>query len=53
MKLKEMLPMSMAGEFISGKLQNLGLIRIVEYTCNKIQNQRFPLIPPFHINYIS
>lgn len=39
MKLKAMLPTSMAGEVNSGKLQNLGLLRIVEYTCNCIQNQ--------------
>jgi replication factor A1 len=42
MKLEAMLPTSMAGEVISGKLQNLGLIHIVEYTYNNIQNQRCP-----------
>ncbi|XP_057871294.2 replication protein A 70 kDa DNA-binding subunit B [Cryptomeria japonica] len=39
MKIKAMLPTTMAGEVTSGKLQNLGLIRILDYTCNAIQNQ--------------
>eukprot|EP01018_Ginkgo_biloba_P010292 Gb_17349 [translate_table: standard] len=39
MKLKAMLPTSMASEVNSGTLQNLGLIRILDYTCNSIPNQ--------------
>ncbi|XP_042449670.1 replication protein A 70 kDa DNA-binding subunit B-like [Zingiber officinale] len=39
MKLKAMLPTYLSTEIQSGKLQNLGLIRIVDYTCNSIPNQ--------------
>ncbi|KAG0477209.1 hypothetical protein HPP92_013612 [Vanilla planifolia] len=38
MKLKAMLPTHFASEINSGKLQNLGLIRILDYTCNSIPN---------------
>nr|CAD1837939.1 unnamed protein product [Ananas comosus var. bracteatus] len=39
MKIKAMLPTHLASEINSGKLQNLGLIRIIDYTCNAIPNQ--------------
>lgn len=39
MKLKAMLPSDFASEIHSGNLQNLGLIRILDYTCNTIPNQ--------------
>ncbi|PKA59761.1 hypothetical protein AXF42_Ash011885 [Apostasia shenzhenica] len=39
MKLKAMLPTLFASEINSGKLQNLGLVRILDYTCNSIPNQ--------------
>ncbi|KAH9322348.1 hypothetical protein KI387_016987, partial [Taxus chinensis] len=39
MKVKAMLPTAIAGEVTSGKLHNFGLIRILDYTCNTIQNQ--------------
>ncbi|URD95318.1 Replication protein [Musa troglodytarum] len=39
MKLKAMLPTHFSSEINSGKLQNLGLIRILDYTCNSIPNQ--------------
>ncbi|KAF3785823.1 Replication protein A DNA-binding subunit B [Nymphaea thermarum] len=39
MKLKAMLPTSISSEVQSGKLQNLGLIRILDYTCNAVPNQ--------------
>ncbi|KAG6474057.1 hypothetical protein ZIOFF_067981 [Zingiber officinale] len=39
MKLKGMLPTYLSTEIQSGKLQNLGLIRILDYTCNSIPNQ--------------
>lgn len=39
MKLKAMLPTYLSTEIQSGKLQNLGLIRILDYTCNSIPNQ--------------
>ncbi|PKU59660.1 BTB/POZ domain-containing protein [Dendrobium catenatum] len=39
MKIKAMLPTNLSSEVNSGKLQNLGLIRILDYTCNTIPNQ--------------
>ena len=39
MKLKAMLPTHFASEIHSGNLQNLGLVRILDYTCNTIPNQ--------------
>ncbi|WOL17668.1 replication protein A 70 kDa DNA-binding subunit B-like [Canna indica] len=39
MKLKAMLPTHLSSEIQSGNLQNLGLIRILDYTCNSIPNQ--------------
>ncbi|PKU81140.1 hypothetical protein MA16_Dca014023 [Dendrobium catenatum] len=39
MKIKAMLPTHLSSEVNSGKLQNLGLIRILDYTCNTIPNQ--------------
>ncbi|XP_039116942.1 replication protein A 70 kDa DNA-binding subunit B-like [Dioscorea cayenensis subsp. rotundata] len=39
MKIKAMLPTHFASEIHSGNLQNLGLIRILDYTCNSIPNQ--------------
>ncbi|MQM07130.1 hypothetical protein Taro_039963 [Colocasia esculenta] len=39
MKLKAMLPTHFASEVHSGNLQNFGLIRILDYTCNSIPNQ--------------
>ncbi|KAK8918529.1 hypothetical protein KSP39_PZI021340 [Platanthera zijinensis] len=38
-KIKAMLPTHFASEINSGNLQNLGLIRILDYTCNTIPNQ--------------
>ncbi|XP_039779304.1 replication protein A 70 kDa DNA-binding subunit B-like isoform X1 [Panicum virgatum] len=35
-KMKAMLPTQFAEEVRSGKLQNLGLIRILDYTCNDV-----------------
>lgn len=37
-KLKAMLPTKMATEVVSGKLQNLGLLRIKDFTCSELQN---------------
>ncbi|XP_068656397.1 replication protein A 70 kDa DNA-binding subunit B-like isoform X2 [Aristolochia californica] len=37
-KLKAMLPTYLSSEIRSGNLQNLGLIRILDYTCNAIPN---------------
>ncbi|KAK1273384.1 hypothetical protein QJS04_geneDACA008000 [Acorus gramineus] len=39
MKIKAMLPTHISSEVHSGNLQNLGLIRILDYTCNSIPNQ--------------
>ncbi|CAA6657380.1 unnamed protein product [Spirodela intermedia] len=39
MKMKAMLPTHFASEIHSGNLQNLGLVRILDYTCNSIPNQ--------------
>lgn len=39
MKLKAIFPTSFSSEINSGKLQNLGLIRVLEYTCNSVPNQ--------------
>ncbi|XP_077222798.1 replication protein A 70 kDa DNA-binding subunit B-like [Tasmannia lanceolata] len=39
MKLMAMLPSSFSSEINSGNLQNLGLIRILDYTCNAIPNK--------------
>ncbi|KAJ3673852.1 hypothetical protein LUZ60_005844 [Juncus effusus] len=38
-KVKAMLPTHFASEINSGNLQNLGLIKILDYTCNSIPNQ--------------
>ncbi|XP_068654082.1 replication protein A 70 kDa DNA-binding subunit B [Aristolochia californica] len=38
-KLKAMLPTNFSSEIHAGKFQNLGLIRILDYTCNAIPNQ--------------
>ncbi|KAG1341940.1 replication protein A 70 kDa DNA-binding subunit B [Cocos nucifera] len=38
-KLKSMLPSHFSSEIHSGNLQNLGLIQILDYTCNAIPNQ--------------
>lgn len=38
-KLKAMLPSHFAPEVQSGNLKNLGLIRILDYTCNSVPNQ--------------
>ncbi|XP_062216405.1 replication protein A 70 kDa DNA-binding subunit B-like [Phragmites australis] len=38
-KIKAMLPTHFAQEVRSGNLQNLGLIRILDYTCNAIASQ--------------
>ncbi|KAJ4767487.1 Replication protein A 70 kDa DNA-binding subunit A [Rhynchospora pubera] len=39
MKVKAMLPTHFASEINSGNLQNLGLIRVLDYTLNSIPNQ--------------
>lgn len=36
MKMKAMLPATLTCEIISGKIQNLGLIRLLDYTVNDI-----------------
>jgi replication factor A1 len=36
MKIKAMLPATLTSDIISGKIQNLGLIRLLEYTVNDI-----------------
>ncbi|CAN6313601.1 unnamed protein product [Urochloa humidicola] len=38
-KIKTMLPTQFAAEVRSGNLQNLGLIRILDYTCNSVANK--------------
>ncbi|XP_062169595.1 replication protein A 70 kDa DNA-binding subunit B [Alnus glutinosa] len=38
-KLRAILPASMSSEVMSGKIQNLGLIRILDYTLNDIPNK--------------
>ncbi|XP_062210348.1 replication protein A 70 kDa DNA-binding subunit B-like [Phragmites australis] len=38
-KIKAMLPTHFSSEVQSGSLQNLGLIRILDYTCNAIPNK--------------
>jgi len=35
-KIRAMLPTQLAPEVHSGNLQNLGLIRILDYTCNDV-----------------
>ncbi|KAF8673750.1 hypothetical protein HU200_048503 [Digitaria exilis] len=37
-KIKAMLPTQFAAEVRSGNLQNLGLIRVLDYTCNAVPN---------------
>lgn len=39
MKLKGILPSSVESEILSGSIQNLGLIRILDYTLNEIPNK--------------
>jgi replication factor A1 len=39
MKLRAILPASMSSEVMSGKIQNLGLIQILDYTLNDIPNK--------------
>jgi len=36
-KIKAMLPTNFASEVHSGNLKNLGLIRILDYTCNLVK----------------
>ncbi|OEL28110.1 Replication protein A 70 kDa DNA-binding subunit B [Dichanthelium oligosanthes] len=43
-KIKAMLPTQFAAEVHSGNLQNLGLIRILDYTCNAVRNNDKALI---------
>ncbi|OWM65228.1 replication protein A 70 kDa DNA-binding subunit B [Punica granatum] len=40
MKLKGILPANIESEVLSGKIQNLGLIRILDYTLNDIPNKQ-------------
>ena len=35
-KIKAMLPATLTSEIVSGKIQNLGLIRLLDYTPNDI-----------------
>jgi replication factor A1 len=37
-KIKAMMPTPFAKEIQAGNIQNLGLIRILDYTCNKIKD---------------
>lgn len=39
MKLKGILPANIESEVLSGNIQNLGLIRILDYTLNDIPNK--------------
>ncbi len=39
MKLRGILPSNMSSEVMSGYIQNLGLIRILDYTLNDIPNK--------------
>ena len=39
MKLRGILPTNMGSEVMSGNIQNLGLIRILDYTLNDIPNK--------------
>ena len=39
MKLRGILPTNMSSEVMSGNIQNLGLIRILDYTLNDIPNK--------------
>nr|CAB3496670.1 unnamed protein product [Digitaria exilis] len=43
-KIKAMLPTQFAAEVRSGNLQNLGLIRVLDYTCNAVPNNDKALI---------
>ncbi|RLN39553.1 replication protein A 70 kDa DNA-binding subunit B [Panicum miliaceum] len=43
-RIKAMLPAKFAAEVHSGNLQNLGLIRILDYTCNNVPNNEKALI---------
>lgn len=36
MKIKAMLPAALTSDIISGKIQNLGLIRLLDFTVNDI-----------------
>lgn len=39
MKLKSILPSNLTSEVISGNIQNLGLIRVLDYSLNDIPNK--------------
>ena len=39
LKLRAILPSNQYSEVLSGKIQNLGLIRILDYTLNDIPNK--------------
>lgn len=39
MKLKAILPSNLTSDVISGNIQNLGLIRILDYSLNDIPNK--------------
>ena len=38
-KLKAMIPSDMRSQVLSGAIQNLGLIRVLDYTVNDIPNK--------------
>jgi replication factor A1 len=38
-KIKAMLPTNFGSEVRSGNLKNLGLIRIIDYTCNVVKGK--------------
>ena len=44
-KIRAMLPTQLAPEVHSGNLQNLGLIRILDYTCNALPPKNDKEIP--------
>ncbi|KAL5064895.1 hypothetical protein RYX36_026632 [Vicia faba] len=43
-KLKSILQSSLSSEVLSGKIQNLGLIRVLDYTLNDIRNEKFLIV---------
>ncbi|KAF6165037.1 hypothetical protein GIB67_000621 [Kingdonia uniflora] len=49
MKLQTALPSSMASDIALGNLQNLGLIRVLDYTINDIKNEKCLIVTKFEV----
>ncbi|GFP82409.1 probable tRNA (guanine(26)-n(2))-dimethyltransferase 2 [Phtheirospermum japonicum] len=53
MKVRALLQSSLASKVTSGNIQNLGLIRVLDYTCNDIptKNEKFLIVPKCTVGF--